>query len=323
MKNEITAYEPFKIELETLEKENKNLIFDYEDKKGNKDARSHVYKLRKSKAAVEKVRKEQKAESLAYGRKIDDEAGEIKTALESMIGVHERPLKEIEEKEQARIDDIKGKIEHIELLAVDLSELSSIDIGCRIDEVKGIALDEGFFAEFLADAGVAKDTSLESLSSAFNATKTREREQEELERLRKESAERELLERENAIRSESAERAKKEEEEKAEREKVARDQRERQEKEAAEKRELELKLQAEAAERRALEAERKAKEEAEAEKRKAKEEAEAREKNKAHKSEILKQALDALVSGGVPESAAREALKMIAARKVPNVTIIF
>lgn len=49
---QVTAYQPFYAELATLEEDNKKITFDYESKKGNAEARSHVYKLRQSKGAL-------------------------------------------------------------------------------------------------------------------------------------------------------------------------------------------------------------------------------------------------------------------------------
>src|SRR3954454_6832415 len=83
----LAVYNPFRAELAEFKAQNATLIFDYESPKGNKEARSHVYKLRQSKAAVEKARKEEKAASLEYGRKVDAEAKTIMEEIEAMIAV--------------------------------------------------------------------------------------------------------------------------------------------------------------------------------------------------------------------------------------------
>ena len=70
----IAVYDEFRGQLSELRDANAKTVFDYEDPKGNKDARSHVYKLRQTKSAVEMARKEEKAESLAYGRRVDEQA---------------------------------------------------------------------------------------------------------------------------------------------------------------------------------------------------------------------------------------------------------
>ena len=61
-KNEIAAFSEFRSQLATLKHDNSKAVFNYADPKGNKEARSHIYKLRQTKSAVDKVRKEQKQE---------------------------------------------------------------------------------------------------------------------------------------------------------------------------------------------------------------------------------------------------------------------
>lgn len=56
----ISAYDPFRAQLAELKTNNEKAVFNYEDPAGNKEARSHIYKLRKTKSAVDRVRKDQK-----------------------------------------------------------------------------------------------------------------------------------------------------------------------------------------------------------------------------------------------------------------------
>ncbi|MEN1416849.1 hypothetical protein AAIG96_33910, partial [Pseudomonas aeruginosa] len=50
-------------------------------------------------------------------------------------------------------------------------------------------------------------------------------------------------------------------------------------------------------------------------------EAAAREADKAHKKAINNEALAALIAGGMPEECAKQAITLIAQRKVPHITI--
>ena len=59
-KSAVAAYQPFYAQLAELETNNARLVFDYESKKGNKEARSHVNTLRLTKGALERVRKAEK-----------------------------------------------------------------------------------------------------------------------------------------------------------------------------------------------------------------------------------------------------------------------
>lgn len=56
----IVAYDPFRAQLAQLKEGNAKAVFNYRDPIGNKEARSHVYKLRQTKSAVDKVRKAEK-----------------------------------------------------------------------------------------------------------------------------------------------------------------------------------------------------------------------------------------------------------------------
>ena len=53
---EVVAYNQYRTQIENFKEINSTIVFAYETKKGNAAARSHIAKMRKSKAAVEKVR---------------------------------------------------------------------------------------------------------------------------------------------------------------------------------------------------------------------------------------------------------------------------
>ncbi len=93
--------------LEEAKAKNANLVFDYEDLQGNKDARSWVAVLRKLKSPINAAHKEAKAAVLRKGRLIDAEKNKYMTVLESMIDFHDKPIKEIAEREAARIAEVE------------------------------------------------------------------------------------------------------------------------------------------------------------------------------------------------------------------------
>lgn len=99
----VASYQPFYAQLAQLEADNASLAFDYESKKGNKEARSHVNSLRLAKGSLERTRKEAKEESLRIGRAVDSEAKEIGGRIEAMIAVHQVKIDEIEQREQDRV----------------------------------------------------------------------------------------------------------------------------------------------------------------------------------------------------------------------------
>jgi len=288
---QVAAYQPFYAELAKLEQDNAALVFHYETPKGNKEARSHVFSLRKTKGALEKVRKEAKAESLRIGRAVDSEAAAIEARIEAMITVHQLEIDRVEQIEKDRVAALDARLNEIELLKMHGG--TSAEYRAEIERVQAIEIGADW-QEYMARATTAKTAMLEQLAKHLADAEQREAEAAELARLRAEAEARAQAERDAAIAKAAAERAQAEAEAKAaaEAEKARKaleaaeaeakrkeqaaalaiqQERERaeREKEAAARREMELKLQAEeterrrvaeaeAAERRRVEAEKKA-----------------------------------------------------------------
>lgn len=118
---EIVQYNALRADIEALKAKNAALVFLYDTPEGNKNARSHVFTLRRKKADVERARKEAKADALEYGRRVDAIAGELNGELEVMIDVHQKPLDTIEQVEVAKraeaerlVAEAKAEVERVE-----------------------------------------------------------------------------------------------------------------------------------------------------------------------------------------------------------------
>lgn len=346
-KNTIAEYKPFYAQLAELESNNTALVFDYESKKGNKEARSHVFGLRKSSAELERTRVAAKAESLKKGRLIDSEAKEISARITAMIDVHQVKIDEIEKRETDRVAALNARLISIGSHGIDA--ISSGEIKFSIAALESLAINDSW-QEFTADAAKAKDCRLQELRNAMAMAEKREAEAAELERLRTEAAARAQKDRDDAIAKAAADKATADAAALAER--TAAQARQavadaeanaKADREAAERRELQLKLDAENAERRRLESEKKAAQDkidaaakAEVDKRNAirqerinhenaeraiAEEKARREADTAHRGSINRAALAALVAGGISEECAKDCIKLIASGKVPSITI--
>mgnify|MGYP001598045648 CR=1 FL=1 len=317
---QIASYNPFRAQLAELKSNNAALVFDYSSDKGEKEARSHIYKLRQTRAAVDKVRKTEKEESLKRGRLIDAEAAAITDEISEMIDVHQKPLDEIAEKEKARIADLQAKVDTLINEAV-INQGTPIKVLCeRLGKVEQVVIDASF-AEFMAPATTAKEQAVTALTLAIEQAKAQEAQEIELKRLRAEAAAREQREREERIVKEAEDRAK------AAAERNAKDAIE-----LAAKREQEMKAQFEKARHDAAEANKRAEQAAkEAEDRvrqeiarkAAQEAAEAvkREADKNHKAKINRGARDALVAERIPIETAELIVKLIALSKIPHISI--
>lgn len=121
---------------------------------------------------VEKRRKELKADALAYGKKVDEEAKRITTSLLSI----ETPLKdaknEVDEAknraEEERIARIKMRIESINAYPQTAVGQSSVVIAELITELERTVIDG--FSEFYEAAAKAKSSALYSLNEMFDRT---------------------------------------------------------------------------------------------------------------------------------------------------------
>jgi hypothetical protein len=330
----IEAYDQFRAQLVQLKQSNEKTVFDYEDAQGNKEARSHIYKLRKTKTAVDKVRKDQKKDALEYGRRVDAQAKEIIEEIQSMIEVHQKPLDEIEEREKKRVEAHQNGLQYFhDILNRDHARLTSAQLKNELESLDKSKPDERY-EEYTGQALSLYKEAREYLFRYLESTRKREEEQAELERLRAEKEERERQEREARIAQEAAEKARKEAEQKA-----------KYEREESERRQMEAKQAAENAERARKEAEAKAKREAEeaeqrriadikateerlkreAEEAKAKEiaEAKAREENTKHKAKINNEIKAKLLALGASGDLAKLIITEIAKGKINNVKIFY
>ena len=257
----IAAYNEFRAQLSELKAVNAKTIFDYESKEGNESARSYVYKLRRTKTAVDSARKEEKAASLEYGRKVDAEAKEIIGEIEQMIDVHQQHIDAIEQRKKERVAALEAKYSEIVMLG-DVNGLDLAALSANVAKLQSIQVDESF-AEFREEAIIARDVALNKLAAAVEQAEIHAKEQAELEQLRKEKAEREAREAAEREAKAKAEREEQIRKDAAEAARIAAENEAKLEAERAAKREQELKDAAERAEREKQLAEQRAKEAAE------------------------------------------------------------
>lgn len=305
--NSISVYKEYTDKLAEIKAANLAAKFDYESPAGNKAARSHVYKLRQTKSAIEETRVAAKKDALEYGKKVDAHAKALTAEIEGMIEVHAAPLRAIEEREAKRIAAIKNNIERFNIVGADMSRHSVEDIKRAINEMQNAPIDQSY-AEFQNEAQAMKDRALVFLQQAFNAAQQRE----ELERLRNEKAAREKQEAEEKIRQDAAKQATFEAEKRAQAER-----------DEAAKREQALKDQA-------AEAERKAEQAAAAERKRIQDEADRqaaedakRAANNAYRKAVHDNIAKFLDGYGIGDNAARCIIQDIDAGKIPALKIIY
>ncbi|OAK58466.1 hypothetical protein A3K88_21690 [Pseudomonas putida] len=327
------------------------VVPDLKTVKGRKEIASMAYEVARTKTAIENKGKELSAEQKKVPARIDAERKRVWDILESWQKEVRKPLDDWQAAEDARIDRHNDRLNWLKTLADDLGDLNSLQLKGLIAEAEGMQLG-AHWEEFEAEAANAKDKVLTTLRAALLKREQFEEAQAELARLRAEAEAREQKEREERIAREAAERARVEAEQNAQAEREAAQRRELEAQAAAERRELELKLQAEQAERARVQAEadrvaaeqrmeqerqaaarrqEEAAEQARQEERRRADAAAAeilrqqqqRERDVAHRRSINRAALDAFVAGGMTEECAKQAITLIAERKIPNITISY
>lgn len=292
--------------------------------KGRKRIASLAAQVSRSKTAVEKPGRDYLKRLKEQPKVVEAELRRFVTECDQIRDEVRRPLTEWEDKEKARTEALQQRLVDLRSLAdvIDAAGnyLPSTDIQARIQEAKSVVLDDSW-QERAAEAGVAKDSTIQQLEASLAVAQKREHEAAELERLRKEAEEKARLEREEAIRREAAEQAKRDTEARAQAEI-----------DAAARREASEKARAEEAERQRIETEKRAtreKEEAVAAERRRQEEEQKRiadeearrAADKEHRRTVNRQVIADLVKQGIPIEWAEKCLVSFASGKVSGQTI--
>lgn len=319
-----------------------NEVPDLSTAKGRARIASLAAQVSRSKTAVEKPGRDYLKRLKEQPKVVEAELRRFVTECDQLRDEVRRPLTKWEEAEKARTEALQQRLADLRALSdvIDTAGnyLPSADIQARILEAKSVVLDDSW-QERAAEAGVAKDSTIQQLEASLVIAQKREHEAAELDRLRKEAEEKARLEREENIRREAAEQAKRDAEEKAQAEidaaarreseaRAATERAEREKIEAQQKAEREAKAAAEKAEQEknaAIAAERRRHEEAEsarlAEQKRIAEEEARRAADKEHRRSINRQAIADLIESGLTQEMAEKALIAIASGKVSAVSI--
>lgn len=243
----LTRWEAVAANIAIATEKSEGMMFDYEDRDGNKAARSWVAQLRKLRADVDRVRKEAKAVHIQRGKAVDETAKTLESAVTELIAPHELAIKALEAIEQARIDAHKSVLNRIQQLSENI--FLSGQASANIAELE--AIDTDLLEEFSKTGANRKAEAIARLRELHDLLLTQEQQQAELEALRAEKEAREKAEREERLKLEAAEEERKRQERLRQQEAMEAARREATALQEAES----ARLAQEAAERRAAEAE--------------------------------------------------------------------
>jgi hypothetical protein len=193
---ELEAYSPFKSQLAEIKSKNEHLIFGYGTKEEIKEVRSYVNGLRKTKAPITAAHKQAKADSIAYGKKLDAGKNYLLEEIDAMIDVHMGPIKIKEERDKA----CEATIAEIRQTLMDarVSNHPREIISEKISYIDNLDLTE--FGEYEDTAAGAKLKTVDGLTDLLRGAIEREAEEEE-------KAEKERLEMVATIQKEATEKA--------------------------------------------------------------------------------------------------------------------
>lgn len=226
--------------LQQIKNEVSGFVADVSTRKGREEIASLAHKISRSKTALDSIGKQLVDKLKEQPKLVDAERKRMRDYLDALKDDVRKPLTEWEELERQRVESIKNRIIDIKSKIDEARLLVSGDVLPIINAVDEIDIFDESWCEFKDEAAIAKNYTMAELRKIYQEKDKHEKEQAELERLRKEVAIREQQDRERRIAEEAAERAKKEAEE------------------AAKQREIKLRMEAEKAKRQKLEAEERA-----------------------------------------------------------------
>ncbi|MBR9900441.1 MAG: hypothetical protein GYB19_10325 [Rhodospirillales bacterium] len=294
--------------------------------KGRKEIASVAYKVAQSKTLLDGLGKDLVADWKNRAAAVDVERRRLREFLDNLKDEVRKPLTAWEQAEEARVKAINDRIAEIEGMAVSpdtqITGNDAVWLEERLEKVMDLKIDDSF-GEFKANAALAKDEAIGSVSAALGDAKECARidaeQRAEAERIAAEQravAEKEAAEREAREKVEAEERAKREveqrEAERREWEAQAKQREEAAAKDAAE--EAEARIRSEAEDKARQEAEAKAKAEAEEASRVA---------NQEHRRTVNNAALKAIAALGVDDEKAKAIVLAIVSGEIPHVTLSY
>lgn len=345
----VTAIQVFSQEgldplLEQITKEAKSFVPNLKTVKSRKEIASLAMKVAKSKTFLDSLGKDLVAEQKASIKLVDVERKRMRDTLDALKTEVRQPLTDWEEDQKERAAKIQERFDEMKALGAGADIDGNPYTAQYLKDCLGILLEiviDDSWGELELPAIKLHRKLITDLEALFELRIKQEKEQIELERLRKEAIEREQKEREERIArdaKETAERAASEKIEAAKREQEAAERAAKDAEDHAKVQEqarLESIRQAEEnAKQAAIDAQARAKVEAEravqfeqervAQQAKAEEEAVAkREANKRHVGGIRKQAKESLMAIGLDEEAAKRVVMAINNGNIANVTISY
>lgn len=184
---QIAVYKPIEAGILEFLAKHQNVVHDVTTTKGMDAARRDRAECRQLRVKLEEARVQEKAESLAYGRKVDAEATRIRGIVEPVEDRYDAQIKgeearkEAEKAEKARleaerINTLRQRVNAIAQAPLAAVGKTSDQIAELLDKLRDVDIDDSF-EEFRADAAAAHAGSLAQLELSRQAAVAQEAEQ--------------------------------------------------------------------------------------------------------------------------------------------------
>ncbi|WP_020471490.1 coiled-coil domain-containing protein [Zavarzinella formosa] len=240
--------------LDKIKIEARSHVLDISTDKGREQIRSLAYTIARSKTLLDEMGKELVAEQKKQLALVDGERKRIRDDLDALKDEIRAPLTEWENAEKQRVEGHEQALKAFDsLIRFDTPHPASVEVQNRQKAMD--AANSRDWQEFGNRAQLAYDAARQALSDTLQSSQKYESELAELERLRREEADRKAREREELIKAEAATKAKAEAEAKARKEAEAEAARVKAEQEKAEQERQRIQKEKEDAESRAKKAE--------------------------------------------------------------------
>lgn len=290
--------------------------------KTRREIASMAMKIAKSKTYLDSVGKKLVTKLKQQPKLVDAERKRVRDVLDAWRDEVRAPLTEWENKENARVETIRTRIDAMSTLPHESEGSEAMQL--HISRLQQTQIDDSF-DEFIEEAAITKDKMLRECGERLAKLLVREAEQEELDRLRRAQIEQNRIERERKIAEDAAAAAKLEAEQAAaEKIRKANEQKERAKRQAEREKEKARQLKLDQ-ERKVQEAVAREKEAAAMEASKIEAETLRRAKDLAHRQTVVNEATESLVYEFdlLSPEAAEAIIRAIADGKVRHVSIKF
>jgi hypothetical protein len=187
----ITQYEALQNDILIAVQQAEGLVFDYRDPKGERLARSYLYKLRLLKGRIETARKDAKAYALEYGKQVDRRAKDMTGEIVALISPHQEALDAIAQEEAQRVAQHQAVIGRI----INLRRTDDLPDPFHVETLeRNLALARGIkidaqLEEFQNEAQTEQDATVAALTAAIDHARQVQADRAEAQRLEAERAE--------------------------------------------------------------------------------------------------------------------------------------